>query len=392
MKKKPPLIKKDITSSAYSKRFAVGVFFFISGFNFAAWAARIPSMQKQLHLNDAELGNVLTALPTGLMFTMPFAGILLNKLRGRNVMLISAITYTFLLCFLSIASNTWEAMSILFLFGASRNLFNISINTQAISIQALFSKSIITTFHGVWSLAALAGAALSFLLISFSISMLHHFLIVALISVILISIVFKHSFDHDDKQQYDSKSLVFAWPDKFLIKLGMIGFASMVCEGTMSDWSGIYFSKIMMVSDKLITIGYVAYLAAMVSGRFLGDWLINRMGVKKLLQLSSRSIVIGFLIAILLPYLPTAILGFMMIGFGVSCIMPLVFVITPKVSIKPTGHAIAAVSTVSYLGFLSGPPIVGYIAHATNLKWSFLLAMVIAASMSFIISKIRPVN
>lgn len=385
-------IEKDKTYSASSKRFSIGVFFFISGFNFAAWVARIPYMQNKLHLNDAELGTVLTALPTGLMLTMPFAGILLNKVHSRNVMLLSSIIYTFLLCFLSFANNAWEAMVILFLFGASRNLFNISINTQSIGVQALFSKSVITTFHGVWSLAALSGAALSFFFISLSISMLNHFLIVSVISLILISLFFSHSLHYDDRKEYDNKSLVFAWPDKALIKLGVIGFASMVCEGTVSDWSGIYFSKVIMVSDKLITIGYTAYLTAMVSGRFLGDWLINKMGVKKLLKISSTIVTIGFLISISFPYLPVAILGFMMIGFGVSCIIPLVFVLTTKVSTKPTGHAIAAVSTVSYLGFLSGPPIIGYIAHATNLKWSFVLAMLMAASIRFMISKVKFVD
>lgn len=103
----------------------MSVFFFISGFNFAAWAARIPALQKQLNLNDAELGTVLAALPTGLIITMPIAGVVLSKVSSRYVMLISAVVYTALLCFLGTATNIWEAAVILFLFGASRNFFNI---------------------------------------------------------------------------------------------------------------------------------------------------------------------------------------------------------------------------------------------------------------------------
>jgi len=386
------LLKNSTTlnsSSPASARFSVSVFFFISGFNFAAWAARIPSMQKQLHLNQAELGTVLAALPAGLMVTMPLAGMLLNKISSRYVMLFSSIAYTCLLCFLGIASNLWEAMLILFLFGASRNFFNISVNTQSLGVQELYSKSILTTFHGIWSLAALTGAALSFLLISFSVSVLNHFTIVACISLLLIALVFKNTLHKDERNLTEGKRPVFTWPDKALIKLGIIGFASMVCEGTMSDWSGIYFSKVVLVSDKLITLGYVVYLTSMVVGRFTGDWMVNRIGVKKLLKVSSGSIVTGFLIAITMPYMASALFGFLLIGFGVSCIMPLVFSITPKVSQLSTGNAITAISTVSFLGFLSGPPIIGYIAHVTNLKWSFVLAMLLAAGINFIISRMK---
>jgi MFS family permease len=359
-------------NSPFASRSAVGVFFFISGFNFAAWAARIPALQKQLHLNDAELGTVLAALPTGLMITMPLAGTVLSKISSRYVMLISAVLYTLLLCLLATATTFWEAVLILFLFGASRNFFNISVNTQSIGVQALYIKSIVTTFHGIWSLAALFGAAISFLMISANVTMLNHFLIVASISLILMLLVFKNTLLHDKKSS--SNKVAFALPDRPLIQLGLIGFVSMVCEGTMSDWSGIYFSKVLMVPDALVTTGYVAYLTAMVIGRFAGDWLVNKIGAKRLLQLSSIIITTGFFISVFLPYIITAAFGFVCIGFGVSCIMPLVFSITPKISTLSTGSAVAAISTVSYLGFLT---------------WSFIITGIIAFLIYFIVYRLK---
>ncbi len=369
--------------SPFASRIAVSIFFFISGFNFAAFAARIPALQKQLQLNDAELGTVLAALPAGLMITMPLAGFVLSSLSSRTVMIISSIVYTILLCGLALVTKVWEAAVILFLFGAARNFFNISVNTQSIGVQALYQKSIITTFHGIWSIAALTGAALSFLLISIETSMFTHFIIVALVSLTLIALAFSYTLIQDIK--VSTKKVVFALPDKPLVKLGFIGFISMVCEGTMSDWSGVYFAKVVQVEDSLVTVGYVAYLAAMVGGRFAGDWLVNKVGVKPFLQISSILIASGFLIAVFMPYLITAAIGFILIGFGVSCIMPLVFSITPTISNLPTGSAVAAISTVSYLGFLTGPPIVGYIAHAVNLKWSFVATAIISIFIYFIV-------
>lgn len=371
----------------FKARLAISIFFFISGFNFAAWAARIPSLQKQLNLNEAELGTVLAALPFGLMLTMPLAGMLLNKVNSKLVLIYSSITYSVLLYMLGLAMEVWEAVLILFLFGASRNFFNISVNTQSIGVQKLFTKSIITSFHGIWSLAALTGAGISFLMNMGDVSMRNHFLSVTVFSLLLILIVNKYVLNADAPAE--KKPIAFVMPDKPLFKLGFIGFISMVCEGTMSDWSGVYFAKVVKVGDAYVTTGYVAYLTAMVIGRFAGDWLVNRIGIRYLLQVSSIMIFSGFLIAVIFPTTIVASIGFLMIGFGVSCIMPLVFSLTPTVSKLPTGSAVAAISTVSYLGFLTGPPVVGYIAQALDLKISFLVSALVACVIFFIAYSLR---
>ena len=380
------LKKENVRHTPALMRFSVSVFFFVSGFNFATWTSRIPTLQKQLHMNDAELGTVLAALPAGLISTMPLAGILLTKTRSQYVMLVSAVIYTILLYILGTVSSIAEMGIILFLFGASRNFFNISINTQAIGVQSYFNKSIITTFHGIWSLAALSGAGTSFLFISASITLVNHFLIVSAFSMLLIFALFPFALPEDKKKTAIKPS--FLWPDPSLIKLGFVGFVSMVCEGTMSDWSGVYFSKILHMSDSMVITGYVFYLTAMLTGRFLGDWIVHIVGVKSLLQISSILITSGFFFAILLPFIIPVCFGFVLIGLGVSCNIPLIMGITPKISNLPTGAAIATISIISYLGFLTGPPIVGFISHALNLKWAFLISALIAFSTYWIVKKL----
>ncbi|MFY7898685.1 MAG: MFS transporter [Chitinophagaceae bacterium] len=369
-----------------ANRIAISVFFFISGFNFAAWSSQIPRIQKQLQLNDAELGSVLTALPTGLMITMPLAGIVLSKVRSRNVMLYSSLVYTVLLCLLGMVESVWQIVVILFLFGASRNFFNISVNTQSVAAQALYKKSILTSFHGIWSLAALFGAGVSFIFISLHFSILLHFCIMAFISLILIAIFYRNTLDDTDIK--NNTSFAFRLPDKSLLQLGCIGFIVMVCEGTMSDWSSIYFSKVVQLPDTKITIGYIAYLSAMVLGRFLGDWLVTTFGEKKIIQLSSILIAFGFVLSVIFPFVITASIGFIAVGFGVSCIMPLIYSITRKISNLPTGVAIASIGTISYLGFLIGPTIVGYIAQLFNLQWSFVLVALVAFCIYLIIFRL----
>src|SRR6202000_2373122 len=117
-------------------RLMVTIFFFVSGFGFSTWASRIPTIQQQLHLNEAQLGVVLFALPVGLMATLPVTGVLLSRFDSRRIMMIGAVLFNLMLCGIGFATRTWQLVIALFCFGSSRNLFNISVNAQSIGVQA----------------------------------------------------------------------------------------------------------------------------------------------------------------------------------------------------------------------------------------------------------------
>jgi len=168
---------------------------------------------------------------------------------------------------------------------------------------------------------------------------------------------------------------------------GLTCFASMACEGTMYDWSGIYFKKAVHTSGKTATLAFVVYMVAMTIGRFTGDRLANRLGIKKMLQYSGALICGGLLTAALLPYAFSAGLGFIMAGFGVSCVVPLVFTMAGKSTSMSSGPAIAAVSTIGYIGFLLVPPMVGFIAQASSLRWSFAFIALFGALIAVFVSK-----
>src|ERR1700761_1976807 len=138
-------------------RIMVTIFFFVSGFGFSTWASRIPTIQQQLHLNKAQLGAVLFALPIGLMATLPVTGVLLSRRDSKRIMIIGAVLFNLMLCGIGFATKTWELAIALLCFGCSRNLFNISINAQSIGVQGLYDRSIIARFHAVWGLAAFGG-------------------------------------------------------------------------------------------------------------------------------------------------------------------------------------------------------------------------------------------
>jgi len=134
---------------------------------------------------------------------------------------------------------------------------------------------------------------------------------------------------------------------------------------------------------------FVVFMVTVTLGRFIGDRIVHRIGIKKFLQYSGVLIVSGFTLAVAFPYVSVVITGFAIIGFGVSCIVPLVFAQAGKSKTMSNGPAMAAISTIGYLGFLVIPPLVGFIAQATNLRWSFGLAIILGTVIIIMASKIE---
>ena len=157
----------------------------------------------------------------------------------------------------------------------------------------------------------------------------------------------------------------------------------------MFDWSGVYFQKVVAVPKAYTTLGYAAFMGTMATGRFIGDRLITRMGKQKVLQLSGIVIATGLLIAVLFPQIVPATTGFLIVGFGVSSVIPLIYSAAGKSTSLSPGVALAAVSSIGFLGFLVGPPVIGFIAQASSLRWSFSLIALLGLSTTILATKIK---
>ncbi len=370
-------------------RIVTSIYFFISGFSYSTWASRIPSIQQHLHLNEAQLGVVLLAMPAGLVVTLPVTSKLLGRFESRWIMFIGALAFNFLLALPGFVINTLQLIMVLFCFGSARNLMNLSLNTQAVDVQSLYSRSILTTMHGIWSLAGFAGAGLGYLMVLFSISTEWHLLAVSLVMMITAAVSFPYTLEKKPAPQ--TKKPVFSLPDKQMMKFALTCFGVMACENIMYDWSGIYFLKVVH-SSKAASIGaYVIYMVMMTIGRFVGDKLVDVIGIKKLLTYSGWLIFAGLLITVVLPFQISAGFGFALVGLGVSCVVPLVFSIAGKIKGANTGQSLAAISTIGYLGFLLVPPMVGFIAQATNLQWSFAVIAAMSVIIIYNVSKLPDV-
>ena len=357
------------TISPKHLRAAITVYFFISGFGYSSWASRIPSIQQRLHLNEAQLGAVLLALPVGLMTTLPVTGRMLSQYNTRKIMFFGVVFFNLVLSLPGLANNVLQLVLVLFCFGSSRNILNLSMNAQAVGVQHFYTKSIMTTFHGVWSVAGFAGAAVGYAMVLYNIVPAWHLFGVALVLLALAFYFYPDTLNQEPVVQ--ERRPFFSFPDKSLLSFALICFACMACENTMYDWSVIYFQKAVHAPKAAATAAFVVYMIAMTLGRFSGDKLVTRLGVKTILQSSGWLVFTGFMLAVLWPHPLAAGLGFVMVGLGVSCIVPLVFKIAGKSNVTSSGHALASISSIGYLGFLLVPPLVGFVAQNAGLRWSF---------------------
>lgn len=368
-------------------RTATLVYFFLSGFGYSTWASRIPAIQQQLHINEAQLGAALLAAPVGILITVPFTSNLLNKYSSKSIMIFGAVFYNVMLAVLPFTMHLWQLCIVLFAFGSSRNLLNLSMNAQGVEVQRLYENSIITSFHAVWSMAGFAGAAVGYLFVASGLPLTVHLVSVSIVLLILSFIFYPNTYY--TLQHIPQRKKLFVWPDKYLLVFALIAFASMACENVMYDWSAIYFRKAVFAPKETATAAFVLYMICMTTGRFFGDKIVPKLGTVTILRYSGILIFTGLLLASLLPYILPASIGFILIGFGVSCIIPLIFSLAGKTTTMSSGTAIASVSTISYFGFLVVPPGVGFIAQAIGLRWSFCVMAIFGIAITFLVNMIK---
>jgi hypothetical protein len=298
-------------------------------------------------------------------------------------------------CFLPLlgwAGSFWTLAPALALFGFAGNMLNIAVNTQAIGVQQFYGKPVMGSFHGLWSLAGFLGGALGTLLIGWQQPPLQHFLLVLVVCLAIAGAAHGYTLRQDvGKADEAGPGFSLRHPDPYLLRIGLIAFCGMMSEGAMFDWAGVYFQKVVRPDAALVTAGYVACMSTMALGRFLSDYFTHRFGTMRMLQISSALIVSGLVLAVGFPYLVPAVAGFLLIGFGIASVVPLSYSSAGRATSVSPGVALALVSTIGFLGFLMGPPLIGFLAQIFSLRTAFGLVAIVAMGIGVLASLPNPV-
>lgn len=369
-------------------RIAVSLFFFSQGLAFSSWASRIPTIKSALGISEGQLGTLLLMMPIGQLCTMALSGKLVAKYGSKNVLKIVVLIYPLILCFIGLAQNFYQLGAVLFLFGVIGNMCNISVNTQGVEVEKIYGKSIMSSFHGAWSIAGFTGALIGLLMMNIHISTFYHFVIIYAIIVLNWFLNKKYLVESLPAPKQEKKS-IFSKPDITLVQLGVIGFLSMATEGAMFDWSGVYFQDIVKAPQNLVILGYASFMVMMATGRFVGDYFISRFGKQRIMQISGLLMFSGLMLSVFVPQLIVCTLAFMMVGLGVACNVPTVYSVAGKNKKVNPGVALAMVSSISFLGFLMGPPLIGYIAEMFDLRYSYALFACFGLIMVFMVGRMK---
>ena len=359
-------------------RTAINAFFFVMGMVFASWAVRIPDIKAALHMNDAALGSVLLASPLGEMLSIVPTAWLIARFRSRRVIMLGLVLMPCaLLCLALAGSPHWLAAALLG-FGFANNMLNISLNAQAVGVETLYGRSIMATFHGMWSLGGVAGCIIGSIVAPLGVAPLPHFAAILVITLATLCCLRTWTMPREVRigaAAPESGKRSFR-PDLYLALLGCIALGSMATEGAMYDWSSVYFAQVVQPGESLIRAGYLACMCAMVTGRLLADGLVNRFGVTPVLQLSGLSIAAGLAL----------------VGFGMASVVPLCYSLAGKSTRVPPSVAISLVSSLSFLGFLGCPPMVGFLSHQFDLRWALSPIVVVGVAIFCLAPLVRRIR
>ncbi len=360
----------------------MSAYFLLSGICFSSWASRIPTLKTNYNLSEEELGNLLMIMPASAIIGIPLSGWLVAKFDSRTPLQIASVAFL-----LSLFALSWDLSLIgiafaLVIFSVALRIINIAINTQSLAIQEKFEKKIVGSFHGVWSIGGILGVLFSTIMLKYDISIFWHFLFIAIFGCLIILSMFPFLIKND-RAKVGAK-FKLGKPSKYITLLGFMVFFAAICEGGMYDWNGVYLKEV--VKQDVFTYGYLLLMICMTVSRLTIDKLMERFGMQKLYIAGSLMVMLGVLIAVVFPTLYPVLLGFCMIGFGISGLYPMTFILAGKSKKYSIAIVMSIISTYSTVGMFLGPPLIGYLAHAFGLQKAFI-TFIIAGFMFIPLSK-----
>ena len=246
------------------------------------------------------------------------------------------------------------------------------------------------SFHGGWSLAACVGALIGFIMIVSGIEPFWHFTGVALLIACIVLVSRKYlqadveaASDEAPSEKLKEAPALLSFirrPEMLLLQLGLVGLFALVVESAMFDWSGLYFESVLQ-APKSLQIGFLVFMVMMTVGRFLTNSAYNLLGKQKVLQVAGFLIFAGFFVSALLGDVFEAMaakvvvnsLGFMMVGLGISCMVPTIYSLVGAKSKTPVGIALTILSSISFIGSLIAPLLIGAISQAFNMKYAYMV-------------------
>ncbi len=356
------------------QRAATFAAFVSHGLLFASWAAHIPHVKAHLGLSYGALGLALLGAPLGSVAAMVICTRLLARAGSKRMVQLSLVGYCLSGPLVGLAASRGELFAALFAWGAFQGTLDVSMNTQAVTVERTEGRPLMSGFHASWSIGAFAGAGIGAIGVAAGISLTQQLSLLAIptlaiagpLTLRMLPDAGRSQGAHPgtDRRPAGRQVLRLSAPVRLL---GAIAFASMLCEGASADWGSVYLRGPLHASAAVAGLAYTAFSMTMVIVRLCGNRLTARFQSCRLLPVLAGTATAGFTAGLLSGTSAGGIAGFGFLGIGLALIIPAVNSAAGRLPGLSAGTAIAMVSSCGWAGFVFGPPIIGELASATTL-------------------------
>lgn len=357
---------------------AVVARFLIHGLIVSTWVSRIPAIKSTLGLTNALFGLCLLGTAVGSVVAVPVTGWLVTRYGSKRVTTWSTVGFCLALIAPSLAINAATLFAALTIYGAMAGANDVSINSQAVALESSLGMPTMSRFHAMFSIGAMIGASLGGLVAAHGVTPRLH---LAFASMLLLSISICTApllLGTDGNSKAGSHRLSLRRVPGVLLVLTLIGFCMFLSEGAMADWTAVYLKQDLVAGSGMAAAGYAVFSAGMAIFRLLGDAFTKHLGPVLTVRSGALLAAAGLTLALVASSPGWALPGLALTGAGFSVIVPLVFGAGGRVTSLPRGAGIAIVSGSGYIGFLFGPPLIGFIAQLTSLRSALFLVVALS--------------
>ena len=356
-------------------RAGTAVVFFVTGFVVAAWATRIPAVQERLGLSPGSFALAVLGLEGGALAGLPAGGALVARLGSRPSLRLGFAVYPTALVGVALAPGlAWLAVS-LAVMAAANSIVDLAMNAQAVELERRYRRPILSGLHAAHPAGMLAGGLGGTAAAAAGLAVLPHLTLAAAVGL-LAGLAATIPLISEPRRP---RQALLACPSGPLLLLGAIAFCAFLLDGAASNWSAAHLHGEHAASPALAAAGFSALTAALALARVFGDRLVARLGRLRVVQASGLVAATGSAVVVAAPTAPVALLGWAVLGAGLAAIAPAVLGAAPSATPLPPPVAIAAVTTLGYLGSFTGPPLVGALAELSGL--STALGLLVAAAV-----------
>ncbi|MFD4027853.1 MFS transporter [Streptomyces sp. NPDC058576] len=367
--------------AARHARAAVAVLFFTNGALFANLLPRYPQIKEDLAIGNGAYGLAVAAFPAGAITAGLAAGVLIRRIGSARVAVLGTLLTGVGILAAGLAPSVALFATALFLAGAMDALTDVGQNAHGLRVQRLYGRSILNSFHAIWSIGAVTGGLMAAGAMSLDLSLGLHLAVSAAVLVVAAAAALRFCLPGPDnapeetgpEQRNAKRASGNAHVGYVLAALVLIATAGTLVEDAGNSWAALYLNDALHASAALAAGGFIALVGAQFIGRIIGDRLVDRFGQRAVARAGGLITAVGMGLALAVPTLPGTILGFALAGFGVATLVPAAMHEADALPGLKPGSGLTIVSWLMRLGFLLSPPVVGHVADATSLRTGLLV-------------------